>query len=191
MTNAHDRSISVGCNSVGAETIAAKSGVYHGTEMLITGAAASNIVAGFTNAMDSVFIASKGGLTNGGATINGTAISNGAAITVVAGSGAEVNAPGVTPFVLTSATNVAITRLTGTNAYSLVMATNVTLTITTNGWTGAEVGRFSLDVSAGAFTLAFDTAVMTNTTVLDISTTKVTPLYFRKPVGETVWRVRQ
>jgi hypothetical protein len=43
MTNAHNRSISVGCNSVGEDTIAAKSGVYHGTEMLITGATASNI----------------------------------------------------------------------------------------------------------------------------------------------------
>jgi hypothetical protein len=103
----------------------------------------------------------------------------------------SVNAPGVTPFTLVSATNVAIARLVGTNSYVLTMATNVTLTITTNGWTAAEVGRFSVDVSAGAFTLAFDTAVMTNTTVLDISTTRSTPLYFRKPAGESVWRVRQ
>jgi hypothetical protein len=130
-------------------------------------------------------------LTNNSFTINGVPVGSGSNVTVAAGSGAEVNAPGVTPFTLTSATNVAIARLVGTNSYVLTMATNVTLTITTNGWTAAEVGRFSVDVSAGAFTLAFDTTVMTNTTVLDISTTRSTPLYFRKPSGENIWRVRQ
>jgi hypothetical protein len=136
-------------------------------------------------------IAAAGGLTNSSFTINDVPVGNGSNITVAASGGGEINAPGVTPFTLTSATNVAIARLVGTNSYVLVMTTNVTLTITTNGWTAAEVGRFSVDVSAGAFTLAFDQAVMTNTTVLDISTTRSTPLYFRKPAGENIWRVRQ
>jgi hypothetical protein len=208
-------SIVLGTNQMshGPGSVTAEGGFYWGSDPVSTNPAsmfdAAGTTAAATNAIDSVFIASKGGVTGGVLSV-GTSVSNVNGTLYFptnglgGGTGSGISAEtatniarsvafdsGVTPFVLTSATNVAITRLTGTNAYSLVMATNVTLTITTNGWTGAEVGRFSLDVSAGAFTLAFDTAVMTNTTVLDISTTKATPLYFRKPVGETVWRVRQ
>jgi hypothetical protein len=173
----------------------------------LTGITAAQVGAVSNNAAG---IAAAGGVTGGVFSV-GTVVSNVAGVLYIPTNGlgggtggggiSEATATniaryvafdsGVTPFTLASATNVAITRLVGTNAYVLTMATNVVLTITTNGWTGAEVGRFSLDVSAGAFTLAFDAAVMTNTTVLDISTTRVTPLYFRKAVGENVWRVRQ
>ena len=45
-------------------------------------------------------------------------------------------------------------------------------------------------VTKGAHTLGFDTAVFDNTTVLDTSATRVA-LFFRKQVGDTKHKVRQ
>jgi hypothetical protein len=49
----------------------------------------------------------------------------------------------------------------------------------------------TLELYAGTNTIAWTTAVFTNTTLLDISTTKVTTLNLNKPQRETVVRVRQ
>jgi hypothetical protein len=53
------------------------------------------------------------------------------------------------------------------------------------------VGDFTLDLVATSYSFGFDTTVITNSTLLDISTTKTTPLFFRKPFNSAAWRVGQ
>jgi hypothetical protein len=77
-----------------------------------------------------------------------------------------------------------------TNAASITLTGNTVLSLTTNGWTTAEIARWSLDITKGAHTLGFNTAVFDNTTVLDTSATRVA-LFFRKQVGDTKHKVRQ
>jgi hypothetical protein len=100
-------------------------------------------------------------------------------------------APGLTPYALTAASTVTVTRaMLTTNAASITLTGNTVLSLTTNGWTTAEIARWSLDITKGAHTLGFDTAVYDNTTVLDTSATRVA-LFFRKQVGDTKHKVRQ
>jgi hypothetical protein len=77
-----------------------------------------------------------------------------------------------------------LVRLDCTSAVAL-------LTIDNTGWDTNGAGRLTVDLRKGVNTLGFYTAVITNSTLLDISTNSVTPLFFRKPTGETMWRVRQ
>jgi len=102
-------------------------------------------------------------------------------------------APGVESVALVSETTVTVPRTEGVKYYRLTLTNAVTLRIATNSWTATEVGAFSLDIIKGAQTLAFNTADIAGSTVLDINTNAnvVTPLYFRKPAGEIQWRVRQ
>jgi hypothetical protein len=100
-------------------------------------------------------------------------------------------APGLTPYALTAASTVTVTRaMLTTNAASITLTGNTVLSLTTNGWTTAEIARWSLDITKGAHTLGFNTAVYDNTTVLDTSATRVA-LFFRKQVGDTKHKVRQ
>jgi hypothetical protein len=99
--------------------------------------------------------------------------------------------PGLTPYALTAASTVTVTRaMLATNAVSLTLTGNTVLSLTTNGWALAELGRWSIDINKGAHTLGFDTAVYDNTTVLDTTGTRVA-LFIRKHPGETKHRVRQ
>jgi hypothetical protein len=52
---------------------------------------AAGTAADATNGLDADFIASKGGVTNGGATINGAPITNGAAFTITGGGGTSTS----------------------------------------------------------------------------------------------------
>jgi hypothetical protein len=100
-------------------------------------------------------------------------------------------APGLTPYALTAASTVTVTRaMLTTNAASITLTGNTVLSLTTNGWTTAEIARWSLDITKGAHTLGFNTAVYDNTTVLDVTATRVA-LFFRKQVGDTKHKVRQ
>jgi hypothetical protein len=99
--------------------------------------------------------------------------------------------PGLTPFALTYAATVTVTRaMLATNSASLTLTGNTVLSLATNGWTTAEIARWSLDINRGTNTLAFDTAVYDNTTVLDVTAARVA-LFFRKGVGDTKHKVRQ
>ena len=99
--------------------------------------------------------------------------------------------PGLTPFALTYAATVTVTRaMLATNAASLTLTGNTVLSLATNGWTTAEIARWSLDINRGTNTLAFNTAVYDNTTVLDVTAARVA-LFFRKGVGESKHKVRQ
>jgi hypothetical protein len=86
-----------------------------------------------------------------------------------------------------------VPRTEGVVYYRLTLTNSTTLRIATNLWTTTEVGRFSIDIIAGAQTLAFNTSDMSGSTVLDVNTNAgvVTPLHFRKPAGAIQWRVRQ
>jgi hypothetical protein len=102
-------------------------------------------------------------------------------------------APGVPTVALVSEATVTVPRTEGVLYYRLTLTNSTTLRIATNLWTSTEVGRFSIDIVAGAQTLAFNTADMSGTTVLDVNTNAgaITPLFFRKPAGAIQWRVRQ
>jgi hypothetical protein len=132
-------------------------------------------------------IAAAGGVTNNGATINGQAISNGAAITVSGGGYTNY----VPAYQLWSAPTVTITRAMGELVRLDCTSAVALLTFDNTGWDTNGAGRVSLDLRKGVNTLGFNTAAITNSTLLDISTNAVTPLFFRRPTGETMWRVRQ
>jgi hypothetical protein len=100
-------------------------------------------------------------------------------------------APGITPTALTYASTLVVTRAMLTNnTASITLTGSFILSVATNGWTTAEVARWSLDINRGTNTVAFDTAVFDNTTVLDVTATRVA-LFFRKQVGDTKHKVRQ
>jgi hypothetical protein len=101
-------------------------------------------------------------------------------------------APAITPCLITYAATVTVTRaMSATNTLSLTLTGNTYITIQTNDWTEAEVGRFSIDLLKGAHTVTWDTGKISGTTVLDLSSTVPTPLFFRSPSGSSIWRVRQ
>ena len=107
-----------------------------------------------------------------------------------AGGGAGVSITNA-PDVLACAATVTVTSA-NSPFISLDLTTNVVkFTITAAGFPTNLVGAFTLDLNAGAFSFGFDTTLITNSTLLDISTTKTTPLFFRKPYKSTIWRVRQ
>jgi hypothetical protein len=96
-----------------------------------------------------------------------------------------------TPYTLTTAGTVTVTRAMGRIGY-LKLAGNVTkFTFNTSDFPTNCVGEFTLDLVATSYSFGFDTTVITNSTLLDISTTKTTPLFFRKPFNGAVWRVGQ
>jgi hypothetical protein len=143
-------------------------------------------LASLTN-LTAAAIAAAGGVTNNGATINGQAISNGAAITVSGGGFTNY----VPAYQLWSAPTVTLTRAMGELVrLDCTSAVNF-LTIDSSGWDTNGAGRVTMDLYKGGFTLGFDTAAISNSALLDISTNTVTPLFFRKPAGLTTWRVRQ
>ena len=95
------------------------------------------------------------------------------------------------PDVLTSASTVTVTSA-NSPYIALTLTNNVTkFTITAGGFPTNLVGGFTLDLFVGAYSFGFDTTVITNSTLLDISTNNATSLFFRKPYGSTWWRVRQ
>jgi len=99
---------------------------------------------------------------------------------------------GMVPAILlgNSATTT-VTRLTGTNVYHWILTTNSTLTFA-DSWPTSEVGRVTIELERGAFTPSFNTAVITNSTLLDLTATNtVIPLFFRKPITRTMWRAAQ
>jgi hypothetical protein len=102
-----------------------------------------------------------------------------------------VRADAVVPYTLGTSGTVTVPRLPGTNTFVMTLTGAATLAISTNSWTAAEVARFSIDVNRGTNTLAFTTGHMSGSTVLDVPASTLTPLFFRKPSGSVVWRVRQ
>jgi hypothetical protein len=151
-------------------------------------------LAGLTNAA----FAAQDGITISGRTINiGTNLLGGTGaggITLADATNAAQTVawtPGLTPFALTYAATVTVTRaMLATNAATLTLTTNCVLSVQTNDWTTAELGRWSLDIDKGAYSLGFDTTAITNSTVLDTTGTRVA-LFFRKWPGESIHRVRQ
>jgi len=96
-----------------------------------------------------------------------------------------------TPYTLATSGTVTVPRAVGTNTFVLTCTGATTLAIATNSWTLAETGFFTIDANRGTNTLAFTTAHISGSTVLDVSASTLTPLYFRKPSGSYQWRVRQ
>jgi hypothetical protein len=97
-----------------------------------------------------------------------------------------------TPYTLTTAGTVTVTRAMGRLGY-LKLTGNVTkFTFSATDFPTNCVGEFTLDLYKGAYTFGFDTTKITNSTLLDTTaTTKDIPLFFRKPMNESVWRVGQ
>jgi hypothetical protein len=179
-----------------------------------SGAEATNIV-GDVNSTGTVYNASNlGGVAaasyvTGGVFSVGTAVSNvqgtlyiptntfggggggtdGAAVTNIA----KDVAFGVRPtFTLTSAATVTIPRLTGTNHFILTCTNStVTLGVATGSWALADFHFYTLSVNRGTNTLAFDTASITNSTVLDVSASTDKTLLFLKPYNSYQHRVRE
>ncbi len=185
---------------------------------IFSGGTTSTYLSGDGSLQD--FPASTGGATagvnqisingtnyNGDLTFAGDAVSaEGSTITFTQGAGSgggtstsDVKAiafnSGTTPHVITySLTNGAtltLDRVAGTNTFALTLTNAIVLSIATNSWDATEIGRFSVDVTAGEHALGFDTLAIGGSTVLDISTNTVTPLYFRSPYGTQKWSVRQ
>jgi hypothetical protein len=187
-------------NALGGGNVVTNGSPLYCTPLQATNAAAAVMATGTVyNALNLGGVAAAQVVTNGGATVNGQAISNGAAITISGTDGAAVTniakdvAFGVRPaFTLTSAATVTIPRLTGTNHFILTCTNStVTLGVATGSWALADFHFYSLSVNRGTNTLAFDTASITNSTVLDVGASTDKTLLFLKPYNSYQHRVRE
>jgi hypothetical protein len=122
----------------------------------------------------------------GGGTGGGT---DGAAVTNIAKDIAFGARPAYT---LTSAATVTIPRYTGTNHFVLTCTNStVTLGVATGSWALADFQFYTLSINRGTNTLAFDTASITNSTVLDVGASTDKTLMFLKPYNSYQHRVRE
>jgi hypothetical protein len=97
-----------------------------------------------------------------------------------------------TPYTLTTAGTVTVTRAMGRLGYLKLTGAVTKFTFSATDFPTNCVGEFTLDLYKGAYTFGFDTTKITNSTLLDTTaTTKDIPLFFRKPMNESVWRVGQ
>jgi hypothetical protein len=99
----------------------------------------------------------------------------------------------VPAYVIFSSPTTTITRAMGELVKLTCTSAVGLLTIDNAGWDTNGAGRVSVDLYGNNNSIGFDTSVITNSTLLDINTNAntATPLFFRRPSGGTIWRVRQ
>ena len=143
-----------------------------------------------------VYAAANGPTISGGVLNIGTNLfgggtggsTDGAAVTNIAKDIAFGARPAYT---LTSAATVTIPRYTGTNHFILTCTNStVTLGVATGSWALADFQFYTLSINRGTNTLAFDTASITNSTVLDVGASTDKTLMFLKPYNSYQHRVR-
>jgi hypothetical protein len=106
---------------------------------------------------------------------------------------AEVISNYIPAYVLASTPTTTITRAMGELIWLTCTSAITKLTFQNTDWDTNGAGRVNVDLYGNNFSIGFDTTVITNSTLLDINTNAniCTPLFFRRPSGGTIWRVRQ
>jgi hypothetical protein len=181
--------LSVGCTNLG--TLATQS-VVAASSVTVTNTE-GNVQASIT-ALEAGKLAS---VTVDGVTITGNG-TTGDPLVAVGGSG--VSTSGVQsvawasqrePYYISSASTVTVMAAWGNLLRLDVAHSPCTITAEAGLYATNYTYDATLELHAGTNTIAWTTAVFTNTTLLDISTTKVTTLNLNKPQRETVVKVRQ